>query len=161
MTRRCFVDSELCILADLDWEQVQDVGLSVEAGDLHGKTPFDGGEFSSQDALELVVGNPDGIPISAIKKKNNERHYIRFHRVLSMRTRDRIVHQSQVSSSRGLQATSCQLSQAIRMTETYFVEVWFESRRRVVHVVSQGDHTARAQQRVSAIDNRSVSDLAC
>lgn len=51
MAGRLLVDPKLGIFTDFDGKQVQDVGLAVESGNLHGKTPFDGRQFTSQDAL--------------------------------------------------------------------------------------------------------------
>lgn len=55
MTRRLFIDPKLRVFTNFDGKQVQDVGLSVKSGDLHGKTPFDSRQFAPQDALEFVM----------------------------------------------------------------------------------------------------------
>lgn len=55
MTRRLLIDPKLGVFSNFDRKQVQDVGLSVESGDLHGKTPFDSRQFAPQDALEFVM----------------------------------------------------------------------------------------------------------
>lgn len=51
MTWRCLIDPELRVLANFDREQVENVGFSMESGNLHSEAPFDCGKFSSKYAF--------------------------------------------------------------------------------------------------------------